>query len=69
MRLKAAREKKFIVTKKLLECQARVQCQVQYNTDVPNLRYWYLSFCKINRVTVRRLTGLRRKKYTPQQVK
>ena len=35
---------------------------------MPNAAYWYRSFCDSHKITVRRITSLRRKQYTEEQL-
>ena len=63
-----ARKLKFAVTPRMIQLFATVECRKQRNEEIRDLNYWYRSFCELNRIVVRRVTGLRRKVYTPEKM-
>ena len=63
-----ARGKKFCITPKMTMLFAKVECR-QAEKVLNNAEYWYRSFRELNKITTRRISSLRRKVYTPEQLK
>ena len=64
----AARAAKFLITSKMIRIYAAALTKSERNATLPSLPYWYRSFCAIHKVKVRKITGLRRKQYTPEEL-
>ena len=64
----AARLAKFIVTSKMIRIYAKALARSERSSTIPCLPYWYRSFCAIHKVKIRKITGLRRKQYTPEEL-
>ena len=62
------RKAKFIVTAQMIRNFADVLFQKERGRNFQNLHYWYRSFCRRHKVVVRRVTSLRRKRYTPEEL-
>ena len=65
---KAHRNRKLLITPKMIKVFAKRVCKSERNEELDNPAYWYRSFRELHRIVVRRITGLRRKKYTPEKV-
>lgn len=65
---KAARVAKFIVTAKMVRLYASALCMAERSENIKSVSYWYRSFCKMHKVKIRKITGLRRKQYTPEEM-
>ena len=63
-----ARAKKFAVTPRMIQLFATVECRKVRQEEIQNQAYWYRSFRLANSIVVRRVTGLRRKMYTPEKL-
>ena len=63
-----ARQRGFAVTPRMVQMYASVELQLQKNEQIQNVDYWYRSFREANDIVVRRITGLRRKVYTPEKL-
>ena len=52
----------------MLRKAAQTTCRAERGEDILKLNGWYRGFCRIHRLAIRRLTGLQRKKYTPEKL-
>ena len=66
--LQKVRKAKLIVTAQMIRNFADVLFQKERGRNFQNLHYWYRSFRRRHKVVVRRVTSLRRKRYTPEEL-
>ena len=67
--LKKVRAAKFIVTPNMIKNFGDVLFQKEKGFALAKLDYWYRSFRERHKVVIRRVTSLRRKKYTPEELR
>ena len=65
---KKQRKTGCLVTPKMVRKFAKTACKIELKVDLSDPDYWYRSFRNLHRIVLRRVTGLRRKRYTKERV-